>query len=371
MRIALLGHGTVGKGVTDIIENEKIDDIKIVRILTRKKRSGSDDRFTTDFRQIIDDESIDTIVECMGGEAPAYEYVRQCLEKGKNVVSANKKLLARHMDLFELAKQKDVKLLAEASVAGGIPWIRNLRDLNRDDTILSFEGIFNGTSNYILSRIFEQDMSYEEALDQAKKLGYAEADPGDDVCGHDVRYKIAVSILAAFGKIVKEEEIFTRGIDRLSSKEISYAASHDMVIRLIGKAEYRNGRLNAFVLPHFVKKASLYSCIGENNNLCICESRYLGRLSLIGQGAGSYPTAHSILQDLIDLKEGKAEAMTIQGEERVYQDVEAVFYVSGKYEFPEELIRERIDETSFLTGKCLLSELMKQIRKEDFIALME
>ena len=371
MNVALLGHGTVGKGVTDIIENEKIEGIHIVRILTRTKRENNDERFTVDFGQIINDETIDTIVECMGGEEPAYSYVKECLEKGKNVISANKKMLARHMDLFELAKERNVKLLVEASTAGGIPWIRNLCDISRDDSILSIQGIFNGTSNYILSRIFEEDMSFEDALFKAQELGFAEADPSDDVCGNDVRYKVCIAILAAFGKIAKEEQIFARGIDHLSSREIAYAGENDMVIKLIGQAGYNKGKLSACVLPHFVTKGSLYSCVGGNDNLCVCQSKYLGKLSLIGQGAGSYPTGHSILQDLIDVRDKRAYEWRIEGEEEILQDIEAEFYISSDHFFPEELIKERIDESSFLSRKCRLCDLMKYLEEEDFIAIME
>ena len=160
MKIAILGHGVVGSGVSKIIEESCSEKITITRILVRDEKEMKDDRFVQDYETIVNDRSIDTVVECMGGDEPAHTYVKRSLEAGKNVVSANKKMLAKHLDLFDIAKQNNVRLLVEASVGGGIPWLVSLRKMRRDDPIEKIAGIMNGTTNYLLSRLFCEDISF-------------------------------------------------------------------------------------------------------------------------------------------------------------------------------------------------------------------
>ncbi|MCR4633209.1 MAG: homoserine dehydrogenase [Erysipelotrichaceae bacterium] len=370
MKIALLGHGTVGSGVTSILEDRKIDGIEIAKILTKRKRDSTDKRYTLDFDEILNDQSIDTVVECMGGLMPSYTYVKECLENGKHVISANKKLLARHPDLFETTERNAVFLLAEASTAGGIPWIKELGRISRNDEVFSISGIFNGTCNYILSKIFEEGMDFQEALAQAQEHGYAEADPRDDLCGYDTGYKLVISILYAFHKIVPYEKIPLRGIEHLSDRAVEYGKQNGRILKLIGSCSIREGKLQAYVLPCFVKKEDLFARVNENNNIVKLQSKFLGSLSFIGPGAGSLPTGQAIVEDLLDLKEGTAQNVKIDGCGEINDALEGVFYVVSKAKPLERYIAQRIDEESFLSIKCPLKTILKDLTEEDFIALM-
>ena len=223
MKIAILGHGVVGSGVRQIIEAKKKEEIEIISILVKDQNEVNDERFTTDAQDILNNPEIETVIECMGGDEPAHSYVKTALEKGKNVISANKKMLSNRLDLFETAEKNNVKLLIEASCGGGIPWLINLRRIRRNDDIKEISGILNGTTNYLLSRLFSEDISFEEALKNAQKLGYAERDPSDDICGYDVRYKLDLSIYEAFDLLVDNKEIPTYGISAINDKDIAYA----------------------------------------------------------------------------------------------------------------------------------------------------
>lgn len=369
MKIALLGHGTVGSGVTSILEDGKIEGIEVKKILTKRKQDRKDERYTLDFDEIKNDPDIDTVVECMGGETPAHAYVSECLSKGKNVVSANKMLLARHPDLFETAERNGVCLLAEASTAGGIPWIKELGRISRNDEIVSVSGIFNGTCNYILSKIFEEGMSFREALTQAQESGYAESDPSDDLCGYDTRYKLALSILYAFHKTVPYDKIPARGIEHLSDRAIEYGKQNGCVLKLIGSCFVREEKLQAYVLPCFIRQEDLFAKVNENNNIVNLHSKYLGSLSLIGQGAGSLPTGEAIVQDLLDLRESSVQRVRIDGSGQIDDGPESVFYVVSKAKSLERFIDRRIDEESFLSIRCPLKTILEELREEDFIAL--
>lgn len=363
MKIAILGHGVVGSGVSKIIEESCSDEITIAKILVRYENEMKDDRFTLDYETIVNDTDIDAVVECMGGDEPAHTYVRRALEAGKNVVSANKKMLARHLDLFDIAKEKGVKLLVEASVGGGIPWLVNLRKMRRDDHIRQIAGIMNGTTNYLLSRLFSEGINFIDALSNAQELGYAERDPSDDICGHDVRYKTCLSALKAFDLVVDEKKIPTFGIENIDDKDIAYARDNGRVIKLIGRAEYMDGKLNAYVMPGFVKKDSLFASVSSNNNILMSESEYLGKAYFVGQGAGSLPTGHAIVQDLEDLANDMVdeEAETITRKD-VDNEKEGTFYIRcSDMEGFNDMIDKKIDDQSFITKRCKVYDLVKKI----------
>lgn len=296
MYIGLLGHGVVGSGVQQIIDNSD-SGLKIKKIFSR--HITKDPRSTTDITDILEDPEIDIVCECMGGEEPAFTYMSLALQHGKHVVTANKKAVALHAkELYDLAKQNHVCFGIEACVAGGIPWIHNLKHIQRVDTITDIQGIFNGTTNYMLSGIFENNCSFEDALHQAQQSGYAEQDPTDDIDGYDVRYKIALSYLTAFSSVIDVHSIPVYGIRNLKDSEIHYAKDNGYVIKLIGKAE----KGKAIVLPVFTKNTTILSSVSSNYNYVQCTSQYLGTSSYIGQGAGALPTAHSVVQDLMDIE---------------------------------------------------------------------
>lgn len=375
MNIALLGHGVVGSGVTSILKEEKLTDLAVSKILVARKESIKDDRFTLDFEEIINDESIDVIVECMGGIEPAHSYVKRAIEAGKHVISANKKMLANHMELFELAKDNGVKLLVEASCGGGIPCIGNLQRIARNDEILSFEGILNGTSNFILSSIFEKDLGFKETLKTAQELGYAERDPSDDIKGYDVCYKSVILSYFAFSKIIDPKDVFTLGIDTLSDEDIAYAGKNNKTIKLIGKAGYESNRFYIYVMPHFVDERSLFGSVDSNYNIFQSSSKYLGKASFIGQGAGSYPTGHSIVQDLLDLQQKKYTEERSASRELVENEREGIFYIRCRDHSFDELKDTQITTDSFLTRKCSLRKIQECMKKcedeEMFIGEMD
>lgn len=365
MNIALLGHGVVGSGVTSVLKEEKIKDLIVSRILVARKESIKDERFTLDFEEIVNDENIRVIVECMGGIEPAYSFVRRAIEAGKHVISANKKMLANHMELFELANSKGVKLLAEASCGGGIPCISNLQRIARNDHILSFEGILNGTSNFILSTIFEKGHSFKETLKTAQELGYAERDPSDDIKGYDVRYKSVILSYFAFSKIIDPKNVFTFGIDTLSNEDIAYARERHKVIKLIAKAGYEDEKFYVYVMPHFVDERSIFGNVDSNYNILQIQSGYLGKASFIGQGAGSYPTGHSIVQDLLDLNEKKYTEEKRASKETVENGKEGIFYVRCKDQCFDELKDITITADSFLTKKCPISKIQECMKESE------
>lgn len=305
MKIGLLGHGVVGSGVSQIIDEGKTEETKklqVSSILVRTKEECTDPRCTTDAQTILDDPEIDTICECMGGLEPSHTYVKEAILKGKNVVTSNKKMLASFLqELLVLSRKMNVSLRYEASCGGGIPWISSIHEIRRIDEITSFRGIFNGTTNYILYRMKTDGMDFGDALSQSQRLGYAEKDPSDDIDGMDVRYKIVISSLSAFDVILKPEEIPTFGIRYIQKEDSQYAEQNGRVIKLIGKGKKTENGVNASVMPCMLKNEDYLSRIPLNLNGLETVSDTLGTAGFIGQGAGSLPTAHAVVQDLISI----------------------------------------------------------------------
>ena len=370
MKIGILGHGVVGQGVTRIIADNGYGDITIGKILVKDEREMLDERFTLKVEDILDDESIDTIVECMGGDEPAHTYVYRALKAHKNVVSANKKMLARHLDLFALAADNGVKLLAEASCGGGIPWLINIRRLRRSDQISSFKGIINGTTNYLLSRLFKEESDFDRVLKDAQNLGYAERDPGDDIGGYDVAYKVCISIMEAFGYLVDASEILCLGISNIQAQDIAYARKQDKVIKLIGSAVCDGDKLNASVLPLLLSKDTILANVGSNFNYLSVSGDHLGEAAFYGQGAGSLPTGQAIVMDLCDLKDddsiSKKRALI---RKELADDRKARFYIRHKdSEKMSVYVCEKISDHSFISELLSIGELkdlLLEYRDED------
>lgn len=353
MRIALLGYGTVGKGFHEIIR-KSFPQHEIVCILVRNKRN--DDLFVYDIEKVFETKP-DVIVEALTGEYPAFDYCRESLSRSIPYISANKKMIARHPELFDLSKEYRTRLLVEASCGGGIPWFSNLKRIRSCDRICKIGGIMNGTSNYILSSIFNKGMGFLDALSMAQKLGYAEADPSDDIKGYDTRYKLCISILKAFDLKCQVDDIPCFGIDAVKDQDIAYAKDNDLVIKLIGKASYQD-RLEAYVMPAFVRKQSVTGSVNVNYNLLQVTSDNLGRLDLIGQGAGSLPTGFSLAQDLCALEEKEAHYEI--KEIKVTNDDKARYYIrTDRIDDYKNLVEERIRENSFISRECSLDDILK------------
>jgi len=364
MKIGLLGHGVVGSGVRKIVDRQATAELKnmeIVKILVKNESEMTDARMTMQADDILEDPSIDTVCECMGGLEPAHSFIKKALENHKNVVTSNKKMLATFAEeLFDLAQKNGVTLHYEASVGGGIPWIHELTQIERIDTIHSFTGIFNGTSNYILSRMDQEDKDLEPMIKEAQGLGYAERDPSDDIDGLDVRYKTALTSLTAFHAAVDPEEIPTYGIRNISKEEIAYCHAHGYVCKLIGSGEVTEKFVSIMVRPFFLKKEDLFASVPLNYNALSCESDTLGKEVFVGQGAGSLPTAHAVVQDLIDIaQQKKNSSFPLQKKSVSTTGKEGIYYIRTKKIalFNNELIGERVGSDAFLTKKISFMDL--------------
>lgn len=369
MKIGLLGHGVVGSGVRKIIDDsltEETKQLEVVRILVKDESEITDpSRMTTVADEVLNDPEIDVIVECMGGIEPARSFAMQAMRNGKHFVTSNKKMLASCLEeLFDCAKGNNVTLHYEASCGGGIPWMANLDRTRRIDSIASFRGIFNGTTNYILSNMFSEGKDFEEMLKNAQQLGYAEKDPTDDIDGYDVRYKVALSCVKAFDKCVKPEDISMYGIRHITTCDINYAKENGYVIKMIGKGKADGETLQANVMPVFVKKDDVFASIPLNFNAIESDSETLGKAVYIGQGAGSLPTAHAVVQDIIDILKNENSTIPLVEESSVDSSYAGVFYIrSNDVSVFENVVNQKVSDEVIITKKLSLNELNDLIGK--------
>ena len=363
MKIGLLGHGTVGSGVRKIVDEKKtkeISELEISKILVRYEKDITDKRMTVDIYDIVDDPAIDVVVECIGGDEPAFSYVKAALFNGKHVVTSNKKMLVNHLEeLLELARTRGVSLKYEAACGGGIPWMSNLDRTKRIDDIESFRGIFNGTTNYILSKMSDEGSEFVVALKEAQDCGYAEFDPSDDIDGMDTAYKVVLSSCKGFGILANIQDIDIYGIRHISAKDIAYACKHGYVCKLIGSGVKSHSSVSGTVIPTFIPKQNIFATIPANFNAIESDSKTLGKMTYVGQGAGSYPTAHAVVQDLIDLvlhqdiEVSSGVSVCVDNKLRV-----SSFYVrSINLNRIGEVIEERVDEDTCIIKRMSFVEL--------------
>ena len=305
MKIALLGHGTVGRGVDDIIRT-RVPEVEVARILELPDRL-SDSRMTSNYDEIVCDPSIDLVVECMGGIEPAHEFIRRALEAGKHVVTSNKAVVAAHFGEFaELAAANDVAFLIEAAVGGGIPWIAGVEKAKRIDEIRSFSGIMNGTTNYIIDSMRREELDFDVALGRAQELGYAERDPSAAIDGIDVANKTIISACVAFD-VDCVRDLPVTGIRTLTKADLDMFAHRDLTVKLFGRGQSKDGRYAVAVEPVAIPLASLEAAVPSNFNLVSLEGFTVGPLKFYGQGAGSLPTGNAIVQDVIDAAHGRRQ----------------------------------------------------------------
>lgn len=305
MKIALLGFGTVGRGVDGIIRS-RVSELEVSRILELPDRL-SDPRMTADYNDIVGDSSIDTVVECMGGVEPAHTYIVQALQAGKHVVTSNKAVVAAHFAEFaELSEKNDVAFLIEASVGGGIPWIAGIEKARRIDEIRSFQGIMNGTTNYIIDSMRREELDFNVALGRAQELGYAEADPSADIDGIDVANKTIISACVAFD-VDCVRDLPVTGIRTLTKADLDLFASRGLTVKLFGRGRSQDNRYAVAVEPVAIPSLSLEASVPSNFNLVSLEGFTVGPLKFYGQGAGSLPTGNAIVQDVIDVLHGRRQ----------------------------------------------------------------
>ena len=368
MKIGLLGHGTVGSGVRKIVDEKntnEISQLEISKILVRYEKDITDERMTVDIHDIVEDSDIDVVVECIGGDEPAFSYVKAALFNGKHVVTSNKKMLVNHLEeLLETARTRGVSLKYEAACGGGIPWMSNLDRTKRIDDIESFRGIFNGTTNYILSKMSEEGLEFAIALKEAQDCGYAEFDPSDDIDGMDTAYKVVLSSYKGFGVLANIHDIDIYGIRHISAKDIAYACKHGYVCKLIGSGVKSDSGVSGTVIPTFIPKQNIFATIPANFNAIESDSKTLGKMTYVGQGAGSYPTAHAVVQDLIDLvlhqdtEVSSGVGVHVDNKNRL-----SSFYVrSVNLNRIEDVIEERIDEDTCITKKMSFVGLASVIK---------
>ena len=335
MNIAILGFGTVGRGVYEIIKNNGLDYINVVKILKRKGSKMDLPEMTDDFECILNDDSIDTVVECMGGNDPAYDYVSRAMKKKKNVVTSNKLLLATHYDeLIKLSDEKDVYLLFEASVGGGIPWIENLSRVTFIDDVLGFKAIFNGTTNYILDKMTNGYVDFDVALKETQEKGFAEQDPSSDIDGDDLLYKTIISANVATRKSFSMDGVLKFGIRHLTKEDMAYFKKNHLVLKLITTFDRENNLI--LVMPELFDEKAYIANVGLNYNYVELYCKTEERLVFIGLGAGSLPTGHSVVQDLVRIDQhAVVPILTTEKINVKYSDFKEKFYVrydDGKVE---------------------------------------
>ena len=313
IKAALLGLGTVGGGVYKLVQRQKEEMVKksganleITRILVHnmnKQREGVDASLLTDnWKEIVEDPEISIVIEVMGGIEPAKTMILEALCAGKNVVTANKDLVAVHgRELLDAAQENQVDFLFEAAVAGGIPIIRPLKQCLAVNEIDEVIGIVNGTTNYILTKMFEDGMDFSEALATATELGYAEADPTADVEGLDAGRKVAILASIAFHSRVVFDDVYTEGITKISAKDVAYAKEFGSVIKLLGVAHNREDGIEVAVYPMMLPKNHPLASVRDSFNAVFVHGDALDDAMFYGRGAGELPTASAVMGDVIDI----------------------------------------------------------------------
>ena len=313
IKVALLGVGTVGTGVYKLIQRRadvmvrtigaEMEVSKILVHNLNKQREGIDASLLTDnWQEIINDPEIQIVVEVLGGIEPARTMILEALHAGKHVVTANKDLLATYgKELLDAAEEKHCDLLFEAAVAGGIPIIRPLKQCLAGNEIDEVIGIVNGTTNYILTKMFEENMSFEEALAKATELGYAEADPTADVEGLDAGRKVAIMASIAFHSRVVFDDVYTEGITKITADDIAYAKEFDSVIKLLGVAHNTEGGIEVGVYPMLLNKEHPLASVRDSFNAVFVHGDAVDDAMFYGRGAGELPTASAVMGDIIDV----------------------------------------------------------------------
>lgn len=304
MKIALLGLGTVGQGVYDIIFNKKaFSEVEIKYVLIKnlnKKRKIAKDILTNDFSVIINDSEISVVIEVMGTLDLAYNYIKQALINKKSVVTANKEVMAIYLEeLTNLATENNVSLYFEASVGGGIPIINNLMNISKTNQIIKIEGILNGTTNYILSKMQEKSLTFADVLKEAQELGFAECDSKNDLEGYDMARKIAILSQLGFKNKINYDDIECYSINGIEERIINYAYRSNYVVKFLATATKKYMAVEPVLLPI----NGFLANVSDEYNCVLVEGDIVGKLAFYGKGAGDFPTANAICADLLKIIE--------------------------------------------------------------------
>lgn len=397
MKVAVMGYGTVGSGVVEVIEKhaKKMpqktggNTLEVSKILDLRDfpEDPHKDAFTKDFNDILNDDEIKIVAETMGGVNPAFDFTMKLLKAGKSVVTSNKELVAQKgLELLQTAEENGVNYLFEASVGGGIPIIRPLTQCLAANDIEGVAGILNGTTNFILTMMIEQGMSFDEALKLAQDKGYAEKDPTADVEGHDACRKVCILASLAFGKHVYPSQVETEGITQISLEDVSYINSVNGVIKLLGQIKYiSDDKIAAFVSPAVVYNGSQLASVKDVFNAILVRGDAVGDVCFYGPGAGKLPTASAVVADIIDCAKHTERKKIFgwgAGEEDYVVDykseIKMPFYVRAKAEcskinsvFSEVKYLSRkgqpSDEVAFITDIMTENELNEKLDGIDVI----
>ena len=322
VNIAILGYGTVGSGVVEVlrtnqesIDNKAGEHINLKYVLDLREFPGDyiENILVHDYDVILKDEDVKVVVEVMGGVNPAYSFVKSALLAGKSVCTSNKELVAKHgAELLAIAAEHKANFFFEASVGGGIPIIRPLNQSLTADEILEISGILNGTTNYILTKMSREGISYQEVLKEAQELGYAERNPEADVEGYDACRKIAILTSLAFGNTVKFEEVYTEGITKISNEDFAYAKELGSVIKLLATSYSQDGKVYAITAPFMIDSTHPLYNVNDVLNGIYVHGNVLGDVMFFGAGAGKLPTASAVVSDVVDCVKHKGKnVMTI------------------------------------------------------------
>ena len=302
LKLGVFGFGCVGQGLYHVLQETQGVKAEIKKICVKNKNKSriiDSGFFTYTKEDILNDPEIDVVVELIDDAAAAFEVVKKALEKGKAVVTANKKMLAEHLEeIFTLQRKYGRPVLYEGAVCGAIPIIRNLEEYYDNDLISSIEGIFNGSTNFILTKVFEERKNYSDALKQAQELGFAESDPSLDVKGFDPKFKLVIAIAHTFGVFVKPEEVINIGIDKVSDLDLKFARENGYGIKLVARAFKEKGKIFGFVAPQFVENTNLLASVRNEYNAVIVQGAFSEKQLFVGKGAGSYPTGSAVLSDI-------------------------------------------------------------------------
>ena len=385
--VAIMGHGTVGSGVAEILTTHKQklfkavgEELYVKHILDLREFPDSPlaDRFTKNFEDIVNDIEVRVVVEVMGGTNPAYDFVKRCLQAGKSVVTSNKELVAKHgAELLAVAKENNANFLFEASVGGGIPIIRPLSQCLVANEVDEIAGILNGTTNFIFGKMINDNMDFSDALKLAQDLGYAERNPEADIEGHDACRKICILASLAFGKHIYPDNVYTKGISEITLDDVKYADSLNYVIKLIGDVKKtEDGKVDIMVAPMLLSKDCILSDINDVFNGILVKGDCTGDVMFYGKGAGKLPTASAVVADVVDcakhLKARKRIFWTDSDESQVasYKDSKTAMYirVAGKGEmaqslFPDSEIMKADGNTVLMTQEYKFGEIEEKIAK--------
>lgn len=373
LTIGLFGYGVVGQGIYDIITSVSGLSAGIKKICAKhpeKPRNIGMEHFTFDQNDLLKDNEINMIVEAIDDATAAFEITKAAMNSGKHVVTANKKMVAEHLvELIELQESTGCRLLYEAACCGSIPIIRNLEEYYDNDLLNSVSGIFNGSTNYILSRIFEHNKDYDIALKQAQDLGFAESNPHLDIIGYDALYKMIIAAIHAYGIVIKPEDVVTHGIQNIARWDIEYARQRNSKFRHIAVAEKnKNNEVSVYVLPHLVGEESEFYNVRDEDNCVVLQADFSQKQYFQGKGAGGHPTGSAVISDIsaqlydyrYSYKKYKRENLPTLSNDKVLK-VYFRYYSEGNlqyFKFNKVLAKYTSKEYSYLIAEISLASLL-------------